>query len=140
MNKEWYCGYLIRRSYELKQTLGHFVMFNGTDPIWSCCTLELPWLNNDRDVSCIPGDATYPVEKRTSDRYGEHFHVTAVPKRQLILIHQGNYNFQTRGCILVGKTHTDINGDGVRDVTSSRDTMRNLLSVAPAGWPLVVVS
>jgi hypothetical protein len=31
----------------------------------------------------------------------------------------------------VGKIHTDINNDGLRDVTSSKDTMKKLNQILP---------
>lgn len=64
-----------------------------------CHTIELPWLDNRRQVSCIP-EGTYRLEKRTSAKYGRHILVRGVPGRSLILLHPAN-NAKTelRGCI-----------------------------------------
>lgn len=108
------------------QVLGE-IMYSGKI---LCKTLELPWKNNERGKSCIPF-GEYTVIRRTSPKYGEHFHILDVPGRQWILIHQANYVSQLLGCIAVGKAHKDINGDGKKDVTSSKDTMQMLLQTLP---------
>ena len=77
-------------------------------------------------------------KKRYSTKYKNHFHVLDVPNRSYILIHHGNYHKHTLGCILVGKTLTDINGDGYRDVTSSVATMNALNKVLPETFKLTI--
>jgi hypothetical protein len=71
------------------------------DGKFQCFTLELPWKENQRKISCIP-EGTYKVVHRTSPKYKEHLHVTGVPNRDLILIHTGNSAKDILGCILVG--------------------------------------
>ena len=114
---------LTRLIDEDKQTLGALNLFCGTDLVFSCKTLELAWLNNIQFESCIP-KGTYKVKRRHSSTYGDHWHIVNVADRDLILIHAGNYHRDTEGCIIVGREHLDIDGDGYRDVTSSRKTMR----------------
>lgn len=100
-----------------------------------CYTLELPWLENRRSISCIPiGD--YEVKRRTSEKYGEHFHILDVPDRSHILIHHGNFNSQIKGCVLVGEELRDINIDGLPDVSNSRATMEVLLDRLPETFTL----
>lgn len=62
-------------------------------------TIELPWVANQRSISCIP-EGEYPLRRRYSPRFKEHFEVVAVPNRSHILIHPAN-NAQRdlRGCI-----------------------------------------
>lgn len=108
------------------QTLGE-LLYNGKV---LCKTLELPWMSNQRGKSCIP-PGEYTVVRRVSPKYGEHFHLVDVPGRQWILIHPANYVSQLLGCIAVGKSHRDINGDGRKDLTSSVDTMKILLKELP---------
>jgi hypothetical protein len=91
-----------------------------------CITLELPWNNNIKKISCIP-TGTYNVVRRVSKKYGEHFHIQNVPNRSLILIHHANYHFDLLGCIGVGKNFAIINKDAHLDITSSRDTINMLL-------------
>lgn len=119
-----------------KQTLGTFTLFDDTDEVFNAKTLELPWLDNQKNISCIP-TGRYLCQRRSSQKYSDHFiirdlsgdHVTG---RKWILIHAGNYHSQIEGCVLVGRDHIDINGDGLKDVTSSRATLR-LLNQAAQG-------
>ncbi|PSR57252.1 hypothetical protein AHMF7605_10485 [Adhaeribacter arboris] len=109
----------------------------GSQVIYNCKSLELPWRNNKPKVSCIP-PGIYQVVKRNSPKYGDHFHIQDVPGRDYILIHQGNYHTDILGCILPGQAHTDINGDGLRDVTNSKNTLRMLLSLFPESFTLTI--
>lgn len=126
-----------------KQTEGVLTVYQGCpgsneeEVVFQCYTLELPWLDNKARVSCIPKN-TYNVEKRSSTKYKHHFHVLNVPNRSWILVHNGNYNWHTKGCILVGKTLTDINGDGYRDVTSSKSTLNYLNKILPPYFKLTI--
>jgi len=115
---------------EEKQTLGSLTVFDGTDPVFSAKSLELPWLNNERNISCIP-PGEYTCKRKHSLKYGNHFKVTEtnggeVRGRDFILIHKGNFKCDTKGCILLGRDHRDIDHDGLRDVTSSNATMKQL--------------
>ena len=71
-----------------------------------CKTIELPWKNNQRGVSCIP-EGEYFLQKRYSSRYGWHIEVAAVPGREYILFHPAN-NAKTelRGCIAPVTKHS----------------------------------
>mgnify|MGYP001579009667 FL=1 len=51
------------------------------------------------------------------------YEIQNVPNRAGIRIHSGNYTRQILGCILLGKTLTDIDGDGIIDVTDSSTTV-----------------
>lgn len=129
---------IIRSIAQPKQTLGTLELFDATGKsIFKCKTLELPWLKNKTKVSCIP-TGTYKVIARTSPKYGLHYHIQDVPDRSFILIHHGNYYTDILGCILVGKAHTDINGDKLADVTSSKVTLKELLKLAPDGFNLEI--
>jgi hypothetical protein len=124
--------YLKRIEYDNKQTLGELIYGE-----FKCKTLELPWLNNERKISCIPS-GEYNVIKRVSAKYGNHFYVTNVEDRSYILIHAGNYHQDTLGCILVGRAHQDINNDGHRDVTQSKPTMTQLNRLFPNEFKLII--
>ena len=84
---------------------------------FNCKTLELPWRNNQKGISCIPA-GTYKVEIRISNKYGRIYWVRKVPNRTYILIHSGNYagdknkGFKTHvmGCILLGKKSGYLGG------------------------------
>ena len=70
-------------------------------------TLELPWKNNQKSVSCIP-KGIYDCRVRYRNESGSydyvHLLVKDVPNRSYILFHRGNYPSDSRGCILTG-TH-----------------------------------
>jgi len=66
-------------------------------------TYELPWLFNERGVSCIPGNRSYICHRYTSPNFGEVFQVLNVPERTNILFHKGNTKKDTKGCIIVGE-------------------------------------
>ena len=120
----------IKRTYLNKVTKGdaELVDDNG-NVIMQFKTIELPDLNNIRKKSCIP-EGTYKVTARTSEKYGQHLHINDVPDRDLILMHNGNFISQTEGCVLVGDGHTDINRDGIIDVTNSKATLKKLVKLA----------
>lgn len=78
---------------------------NGTNgELWYggqliCHTIELPWLNNQRNISCIP-EGIYKLQKRFVEKFQWHLGLNKVPNRQLILIHAANNaKLQLRGCI-----------------------------------------
>ena len=125
--------YLNRFKGDSKQTLGELLYKGKVE----CKTLELAWNNNNRRVSCIP-TGRYKVVRRVSKKYGQHFHITNVPNRDSILIHNANYHYQLLGCVAVGKDHIDINKDGYLDVTASKATMSYLLKILPLEFDLIV--
>jgi hypothetical protein len=130
---------LIKRFlYEDRQTLGSLkVVDEHNKIIFDCVTLELPDLNNQKKISCIPA-GKYEVKKRKSQKFGEHFHLLSVPNRSYILIHSGNFHTQILGCLLVGDRHVDLNGDKYKDVTSSKATMKKLLDILPEQFELTI--
>ena len=70
-----------------------------------CDTLENPWLDNQRNISCIP-EGEYKVRLRlareSATRDYLHLLVEDVENRSYILFHRGNTAKDTSGCILVG--------------------------------------
>jgi len=122
----------------VEQSLGIFTIYDDKDfPFWECRTLELPDKGNERRVSCIP-EGEYEVIKRWSEKYGDHFHILDVPNRDYILIHNANYVDQLLGCVAVGLSHTDINGDGLRDVTRSKSTLKDMNRILPDKFKLKI--
>ena len=64
-----------------------------------CNTIELPWKNNERRVSCIP-EGEYFIEKRYSPKFKWHLHISGVENRSLILFHPANNALkELNGCI-----------------------------------------
>lgn len=93
------------------------------------CTLELPWLGNQSNVSCIP-EGTYLAQYRNSPSNGDVIELKCVPLRSYIQVHSGNYISQIAGCILIGDSLADINKDGTLDVTNSKKTLIEFLAWA----------
>lgn len=136
------------REYYKEQTHGTLTVYDEdtNEQVFKCRTLELPDLNNQRNVSCIP-EGHYDVSPVYSQTFGSIYSVEDVSGRSLIRIHQGNYagsmnprtgHSDIRGCILVGKAFIDISGDGIADITSSKATLKELMKVAPDGFVLEV--
>lgn len=129
---------LSRIHHEEKQTRGKLEVFNREGKkVFECLTLELPWKDNQRRISCIP-TGEYTAVRRTSAKYRNHLHISNVPNRDLILIHHGNFHTDILGCILVGSRFSDINKDGFMDVLNSKTTMSALMSTAPNGFTLTI--
>ena len=101
---------LIRDTFTEESTIGE-LFINGER---ICDTLENPYLDNQRTISCIP-EGEYSVRLRTARESATrdylHLLVQDVPNRKWILVHIGNYPSQTQGCILVGngREHNAVN-------------------------------
>lgn len=117
-----------RHSTTPEQTLGTMEIYKNGHFKGLLCTLEKGWTNNQKQTSCIP-PGFYLVSPFSGIHFKNVFEIVDVPGRQGILIHQGNYNTQTRGCILIGLTYTDINADGLLDVGYSTVSMRLLNTI-----------
>lgn len=64
-----------------------------------CCTIELPWINNEKRVSCIP-EGKYLLRKRYSRKFQWHIEVVDVKNRSFILLHPANNaQKELNGCI-----------------------------------------
>jgi len=64
-----------------------------------CNTIELPWRNNEKRVSCIP-EGKYFIRKRYSSKFLWHLEVMDVNNRSYILFHPANNALrELNGCI-----------------------------------------
>ena len=79
------------------------------EPAPFAVSLEDPWRDNKRNVSCIPA-GKYQCKRFSSPTHGPTFIVMDVPDRTFILLHRGNTHINTQGCILVGENYTFLNG------------------------------
>ena len=105
-----------------KETLGTLTARNGQST-FTCKTLELPWLNNARNISCIP-KGTYQVKQEWWwSKAKSTYLLQNVTGRGGIRLHSGNFFSDIQGCILLGNSFVDINADGVLDVVNSRVTI-----------------
>ena len=126
-----------RFDYLKKETLGEGFVYDDCNVIYKFFTLELPWENNQRNISCIP-KGVYNIKKIESPHLGYCLDVKCVPNRTYIRIHSGNYYSQIMGCILVGDSLEDINHDGILDVTNSRATLTQIMALLPEETYLVI--
>lgn len=97
--------------------------------IFSCDSLELGWKNNQHDISCIP-KRKYICKWTRSNRLSLKlnrdvftYEVMNVPDRTGIRIHSASFFSDLLGCISLGETTTDINGDHEVDLMNSRLTV-----------------
>ena len=105
--------------------------------VFTFCTLELPYKNNQRQISSIDL-GKYRVRKRFSEKYGNHFELISVKNRDKILIHVANFVRELKGCIAVGSAHKDIDNDGTKDLINSRKTLNKLNSIMPYEFELII--
>ena len=92
---------ILRDTFTENSTIGELFLNDE----FMCDTLENPYLDNQRNISCIP-EGQYSVRLRTARESATrdylHLLVKDVPNRDYILFHIGNKSSDTRGCILVG--------------------------------------
>lgn len=116
--------YLLDRVYLKDRTLGSIYDSRGGI---ICKTLELPWLMNQRKISCIPegiytvlkmppiekDDPETPVDESGGLIYRPywHFRLPKVKDRSGILIHSGTEVTHSQGCILVASRFKNIETD-----------------------------
>jgi hypothetical protein len=94
---------LIRDTFTDKSTMGELFL-NGER---MCDTLELPYKDNQKRISCIPAgeySVRIRVARESASRDYVHLLVQDVKDRSYILFHRGNRAEDTRGCILVGQS------------------------------------
>ena len=89
-------------------------------------TLELPYLDNSTNISCVP-KGVYECVIRKSPKYGVTYHVTNVKDRSFILIHSGNIARHTKGCILLGTRYGRLAGQPA--VLASKPAVRKFNSL-----------
>lgn len=114
---------LTRGVQDSKETLGILTARNGS-ATFSCKTLELPYIGNMANVSCIPkGD--YQVKYTFSLRLLKYtYEIQNTYPRSGIRIHSANYFSDLLGCIALGDSLVDINKDGEIDVANSKATIK----------------
>ena len=95
---------VLNRIYFPEGTQG-VLEWNGT---LICYTIELPWLGNQRRISCIP-EGDYILQLRFSPKFKWHFLLMDVLGRDLILIHPANdAKLELLGCIAPVTAYTGI--------------------------------
>ncbi|WP_281980332.1 DUF5675 family protein [Tenacibaculum mesophilum] len=110
----------LHRAYFREGTNG--TLFSSSK--YLCQTIELPWRNNQRNISCIP-EGRYEIQPRFSRKFKHHLILKNVTNRSFILIHPANdAQRDLEGCI-APVTYLSGIGKGLH----SRDAMQKLLSL-----------
>lgn len=110
-------------------TLERKYFSDGTNgSLWSgsqliCHTIELPWRDNQRKISCIP-EGKYPLRLYQSMKFGTVLMVTDVLNRQDILFHPANNAMdELQGCIAPVMVHTG-EGKGLKSQVAMQQMMK----------------
>jgi hypothetical protein len=98
-------------------------------------TCEPPDGCNGPDT-CIPA-GTYTVIPHDSPAHPNTWEISGVPNRTAILIHDGNTDKDTLGCVVVGDRMGFI--DGLRAVLDSRITLNALRGELPQTFILEII-
>lgn len=99
-----------------------------------CRTLENPFRKTTKD-SAIPA-GIYKCVKDNTGKF-QFYKVLNVPNRSNIEIHQGNYESDTEGCILVGESWAIMNNK--LSVTKSVATIEKLKNILPKEFELEII-
>lgn len=100
-----------------------------------CFTCELPWRDNTPDLSCIP-PGVYDCIPHNSTDHPNTWELQDVPGRSAILIHSGNTEKDSLGCIVVGSELGTL--DGLPAVLNSKVTLKMLQATLPGNFTLEV--
>lgn len=95
-----------------------------------CFTLELPWKDNQQNISCIPA-GTYKAKKYNSPTKGLVLLLIDVPGRNFIEVHYGNFTYEIEGCTIVGDGIVFLDSDSIPDVKNSKKTLEKFLNLIP---------
>ncbi len=98
-----------------------------------CVTIERPWINNERNISCIP-PGTYQCVPHNGGRFRNVWILKDVPNRTAILIHIANRVNEIEGCIAVGLSFYE---DGIG---SSAVAMNKLRDELPETFELEIIN
>lgn len=105
-------------------TLGVLSVQGLKNPIFY--TIERPWLNNEKNTSCIPS-GTYSCFIRQSPSNGEVYELRGVEGRDFIQIHKGNFARNVIGCIAIGEAAGYIGEE--KAVTASTSAMNRFKEI-----------
>jgi len=118
---------LTRQKDDGQCTLGTLVFSTGQ----TFKTIERPWLNNQRQVSCIP-PGTYTCvphgwEPNATVREKKAYLLLGTEPRTAILIHPANWAAQLMGCIAPGMSSGILGGKPA--VLSSQAAMASIRQI-----------
>lgn len=128
----------LTRTYDPEVTDGEITDDQGK---FICYSLELPNLNNQPEVSCIP-EGEYAFQKFFSSHLGWVYRLQNVPNRSLIDIHSGNDVLDLRGCITVGTQQGTLNIKGriYPAVLNSKVALQKLFDIVGTSGRITITS
>lgn len=123
------------RTYLPTETLGSWMV----NDVCQAKTMELPWKENQNNISCIPEGMYEVVKELVSPKHAyPHFRILNVPRRNGILVHKITYVSGLLGCVGVGLAFQDLNKDGVPDIIQSSLALTHLWEIMPEKFTLVI--
>ena len=121
----------INRTYQKDSTLGLLTYGH-----FRAHTLELPDLDNQEDISCIPA-GLYSCRKHQSPANGHCIEIINVKDRTHVQLHKANYLSNILGCIAIGNS-SRFRDNGEPWVTNSKDTLTALMELLPDTFDMVI--
>lgn len=125
---------VLKRKLYCKDGVFGELQFHGTEAVY-CLTLEHAFLQPDGtykpgvavgEYKCIRG--THRLEHMDHDFLA--FELQKVPDRTQVLIHPGNYNQDSKSCILIGKEPPLSEKNKM--ISNSQDTFKNFMQLQSA--------
>ena len=127
--------------YRADSTQGLYLVMDGITELFRCFCLELPYLDNEHNISCIP-EGSYTVLKYSDTKHKDVFWIQNVQDRDGILIHKGNFvtglKVDSMGCQLPGMEWIDIDGNGTIDIAKTVEAMDGLNKYLPSKFKLTI--
>lgn len=124
-----------KSNYQCTGTVG--VEIDG-ETVFSSKSIERGDNDNQARISCIP-EGVYPIVLEYSNRFkSDLWEIKNVVGRSECKFHSANYSRQLNGCVALGLSLVDIDGDGEKDVTSSRKAM-SLFHEALKGFKFAIL-
>ena len=106
-----------------KTPAGIFGLLVSPDSSLVACTLEHAYDSGDGNWAAKVPPGTYMCTVGDHPKQGHVYEVTHVPGHTDILIHAGNFDKDSEGCILVGAARTSDM------ITNSRETLARLMAL-----------
>lgn len=116
-------------------TVGNFFGYLDDKLIFESVSIENPKIGPERKQDLAIPAGTYTLDRRISPAFSKSFegrplfwvYNDEVPKDRYILIHHGNYEKDTEGCILLGTSIVRNNEGKAHMISSSKVKVKELL-------------
>lgn len=115
---------ILRTSGDDNQSIGALIVSNGNgNTLYISGCLERGWLDNKKDISCIP-TGIYPLVYEYSPKFDRMlWEVKEVPSRSECKFHAASFWKNLNGCISPGTYLEDLNNDGYVDMAYSGNAL-----------------